>query len=98
MDMTRKFIQMGMTRAKRYANHKGGKKYAVDGSEMEKGLEFEGKREKEMASEVFREVWNRCRRDEGYARLREEWRKSKKEWEAGGGGVVVKQEVKEEED
>lgn len=24
-DMTRKFIQMGMTRAKRYANHKGGK-------------------------------------------------------------------------
>lgn len=26
-DMTRKFIQMGMTRAKRYANHKGGRKY-----------------------------------------------------------------------
>lgn len=25
--MTRKFIQMGMTRAKRYANHKGGRKY-----------------------------------------------------------------------
>ena len=24
-DMTRKFIQMGMTRAKRYANHKGGR-------------------------------------------------------------------------
>lgn len=24
-DMTRKFIQMGMTRARRYANHKGGK-------------------------------------------------------------------------
>ena len=24
-DMTRKYIQMGMTRAKRYANHKGGR-------------------------------------------------------------------------
>ncbi|KAH6949648.1 hypothetical protein BKA56DRAFT_638810 [Ilyonectria sp. MPI-CAGE-AT-0026] len=27
MDMTRKFIQMDMTRAKRYANHAGGRKY-----------------------------------------------------------------------
>ena len=26
-DMARKFIQMGYTRARRYANHKGGKKY-----------------------------------------------------------------------
>ena len=28
MDMARKFLQMGYTRARRYANHKGGKKYA----------------------------------------------------------------------
>ena len=34
-DMTRKFIQMGMTRAKRYANHKGGRKY--DRTGLEKG-------------------------------------------------------------
>ncbi|KAI0394936.1 hypothetical protein F5Y17DRAFT_234045 [Xylariaceae sp. FL0594] len=27
MDMARKFVQMGMTRAKRYANHAGGRKY-----------------------------------------------------------------------
>ena len=26
-DMVRKFLQMGWTRARRYANHKGGKKY-----------------------------------------------------------------------
>ena len=26
-DMARKFLQMGYTRARRYANHKGGKKY-----------------------------------------------------------------------
>ncbi|MEO5949961.1 MAG: DUF4385 domain-containing protein [Candidatus Saccharimonadales bacterium] len=30
MDMARKFLQMGYTRSRRYANHKGGKKY--DGS------------------------------------------------------------------
>ena len=27
MDMSRKFLQMGYTRAMRYAKHKGGKKY-----------------------------------------------------------------------
>ncbi|MCJ1366135.1 hypothetical protein MMC16_005260 [Acarospora aff. strigata] len=37
MDMARKFIQMGMTRAKRYANYKGGRKYDREsGRELEK--------------------------------------------------------------
>src|SRR5688500_14380897 len=27
MDMTRKFLQMGFTRARRYANHRSGRKY-----------------------------------------------------------------------
>ncbi|KAM3424028.1 hypothetical protein BST61_g11421 [Cercospora zeina] len=35
-DMARKFIQMGMTRAKRYANHAGGKKYAKSSLELER--------------------------------------------------------------
>ena len=40
-DMARKFIQMGYTRARRYANYKGGKKYAknpqkTDSPEAEK--------------------------------------------------------------
>ena len=32
MDMCRKFLEMGFTRARRYANHKDGKKYNDDGS------------------------------------------------------------------
>ena len=37
-DMSRKFIQMGMTRAKRYANHRGGRKYErVKGMKGEEG-------------------------------------------------------------
>ena len=81
MDMTRKFLQMGMTRAKRYANHKGGKKYGEDGKEKEKGVEFEGKREKEEASRVFREVWERAKRYEGYKKRKEQFLKEQKEWD-----------------
>ena len=31
MDMCRKFLEMGFTRARRYANHKDGKKYDSQG-------------------------------------------------------------------
>ena len=32
MDMCRKFLEMGFTRARRYANHRDGKKYDEDGN------------------------------------------------------------------
>jgi hypothetical protein len=54
MDMTRKFIQMGMTRAKRYANHAGGRKYSKDtGDELPQSKSHQGKEEKEEASRIF---------------------------------------------
>ena len=34
MDMTRKFLQMGYTRSRRYANHKSGRKYEKDSKEI----------------------------------------------------------------
>jgi hypothetical protein len=34
MDMARKFLQMGFTRARRYANHKSGRKWSPDRSEV----------------------------------------------------------------
>ena len=37
MDMARKFLQMGFTRSRRYANHKGGKKYDGPVPEDKKG-------------------------------------------------------------
>ncbi len=37
-DMARKFLQMGFTRARRYANHKGGKKYEKGGKDHTEGL------------------------------------------------------------
>ncbi|OAK93470.1 hypothetical protein IQ06DRAFT_382802 [Phaeosphaeriaceae sp. SRC1lsM3a] len=82
MDMARKFLQMGMTRAKRYANHKGGRKYdKKTGVELEKSTGHEGREEKEEASRVFREVWERARAYEGYGAKKERWVKEKKEWE-----------------
>lgn len=75
-DMTRKYIQMGMTRARRYANHKGGRKYGKDGKVLKKweGDDADGKRkEKEEASEIFKGYWRRCTADEQYKKLKQEW-------------------------
>lgn len=80
-DMTRKFIQMGMTRSRRYANHKGGGKYGKDGEELDKwtGEDLSGKRaEKEVASSIFKEYWLRCTRDGSYKDVKEKWLAEKK--------------------
>ncbi|KAL9089952.1 MAG: hypothetical protein Q9165_005481 [Trypethelium subeluteriae] len=83
MDMCRKFIQMGMTRAKRYANHKGGRKYDKNsGKELEK-KDHDGRKEKEEASRIFREVWERCKRNEAYVKRKEEFLREQREWDKG---------------
>ncbi|MCJ1231559.1 hypothetical protein MMC12_008236 [Toensbergia leucococca] len=82
MDMTRKFIQMGMTRAKRYANHQGGRKYdKTSGKLLEKSKGHQGKEEKEEASRIFREVWDLCKSHEGYLRRKEQFIIEQKEWD-----------------
>lgn len=80
-DMTRKFIQMGMTRARRYANHKGGRKYGKDGEVLAKWTDDDAgghRKEKEEASNVFKEYWQRCTRDKSYRELKEAWSAEKK--------------------
>ena len=62
MDMARKFIQMGYTRARRYSNHKGGRKYDADGTELPRGVD----EEKAAAAAVFKAYWDRLREDEDY--------------------------------
>ena len=41
MDMSRKFLQMGYTRSRRYANHKSGKKYDANGEVMAREVDSE---------------------------------------------------------
>ncbi|EBS7471879.1 DUF4385 domain-containing protein [Salmonella enterica] len=62
MDMARKFIQMGYTRARRYASYKGGKKYAEDGSLNTRGNDPI----KAAAATVFKSWWDKIRQDEDY--------------------------------
>ncbi|EMY6591446.1 DUF4385 domain-containing protein [Salmonella enterica] len=62
MDMARKFIQMGYTRARRYADYKGGKKYAEDGSLNTRGNDPI----KAAAATVFKGWWDKIRQDEDY--------------------------------
>ncbi|KAI1338796.1 hypothetical protein F5Y15DRAFT_416566 [Xylariaceae sp. FL0016] len=84
MDMTRKFIQMGMTRAKRYANHAGGRKYQKGTrKELPKSATHKDKEEKEAASQVFRQVWERCKGHEGYRRRKEDFLAEQVRWNRG---------------
>lgn len=89
MDMARKFIQMGMTRSKRYANYKGGRKYVYgkeEGVQNEKSRGHDGKKEKEEASQIFREVWERCKEHEGYQEMKKDFLREQKEWIQKGEG------------
>ena len=70
MDMSRKFLQMGYTRSRRYANHKSGTKYAVDGTV----LPFINDPIKAASAEIFYEVWQRAEADSIYADLKLHWK------------------------
>lgn len=80
MDMTRKFIQMGYTRAKRYANHKGGRKYDKDHEILPNSKDHADKADKEEASGIFKDVLEQCKADETYLRLKDEFQKELKEF------------------
>lgn len=82
MDMARKFIQMGFTRSRRYANHAGGRKYASKDSkkQLPRSDDHKGKKEKEATAEIFREYWDKCKAHEGYQLKKEAFQKELKEW------------------
>lgn len=71
MDMARKFLQMGYTRARRYANHKGGRKYAADGKTV---LPRAPDPVKARAARHFQEKWRLARGDADYRRLKQRHR------------------------
>ncbi|WP_049891519.1 DUF4385 domain-containing protein [Natronococcus amylolyticus] len=72
MDMARKYLQMGYTRAMRYAKYSGGTKYGDDGEELEP--EQWADEEKREAALVFEEYWERVREDERYRNAKERHR------------------------
>lgn len=66
MDMSRKFLQMGYTRSRRYANYKGGRKYDKNGDIKERDIDSE----KAESASIFEEKWIKVREDEEYLKLK----------------------------
>jgi hypothetical protein len=74
-DMARKFLQMGFTRARRYANHQGGKKYQGPVPMDQKGLSGAHGREelprindpvKAEAARIFKQKWDQAEANPQY--------------------------------
>ena len=75
MDMCRKFLEMGFTRARRYANHKDGKKY--DENRNVKPQEPDAlTSDKARSARIFKEVRDRVASDSVYQRMRKLWREN----------------------
>ena len=73
-DMARKFLQMGYTRARRYANYKGGRKY--DGLHGYAPLPRDtGDPLKAESARIFHARWQAAETDPRYAALKLDWKR-----------------------
>lgn len=81
MDMARKFLQMGYTRSRRYANHKSGKKYDGPVPDDKKGVSGAHGREqlprnedpvKAESARIFYEQWQKAKADPVYQQMIQE--------------------------
>ena len=78
-DMARKFLQMGYTRSRRYANHKSGRKYKSNPQkESSKEAQLEARKDilpnevdpiKAESAAIFKEKWTQAKTDEKYLQL-----------------------------
>jgi hypothetical protein len=74
-DMARKYLQMGFTRARRYTNYKGGKKYdsTHDYTPLERGT---GDPEKALSADIFYKKWQEAEENVIYKDLKTKWKKN----------------------
>ncbi len=72
-DMARKYLQMGYTRARRYANYKGGKKYDAENNytQLERGT---GEPQKAESAKIFYDQWKAAEANLTYAKMKKEWK------------------------
>ena len=73
MDMARKFLEMGFTRARRYANHHDGRKYTETGEVRPQETDALHC-EKSAAAKVFKGIRDKAAYDPEYQRQRKQWR------------------------
>ena len=74
MDMCRKFLEMGFTRARRYANHNSGRKYKKGTREvLPQEPDHETSKYAESAK-TFKKVRDIVAKSDVYIKMRKEWR------------------------
>ena len=75
MDMCRKFLEMGFTRARRYANHNDGKKYDSEGNVRPQEPDHATSKYAQSAG-IFKKVRDVVAKSEIYVSMRKKWRAS----------------------
>ena len=73
MDMCRKFLEMGFTRARRYANHRDGKKYDIEGNVIPQEPDALTC-DKAISARIFKQMRDEVAYDSVYQSMRKEWR------------------------
>ena len=73
MDMCRKFLEMGFTRSRRYANHHTGKKYDDEGNVRPQEPDHATCKYAESAK-IFKRVRDIVAKNETYVMMRKQWR------------------------
>ena len=73
MDMCRKFLEMGFTRARRYANHNSGKKYDNEGNVRPQEPDHATSKYAKSAT-IFKKVRDIVAKNETYVKMRKQWR------------------------
>tara|TARA_R100000664_G_C2697274_1_gene99011 strand:+ start:250 stop:702 length:453 start_codon:yes stop_codon:yes gene_type:complete len=68
-DMAKKYLHMGFTRARRYANHRSGKKYSNNGSILPQEPDALTC-EKAQSAKIFYDSWKEARENKFYLELK----------------------------
>jgi hypothetical protein len=76
MDMARKFLEMGFTRARRYANHSSGRKYDKTSGKVRPQEKDWRTSTKAKSAAIFKQMREKVTNDAIYQSLRKQWRAS----------------------
>ena len=76
MDMCRKFLEMGFTRARRYANHNSGRKYKKGTKEVLPQEPDHATSIYAQSAGIFKKVRDIVAKSEIYVTMRKQWRSS----------------------
>ena len=76
MDMCRKFLEMGFTRSRRYANHNSGRKYKKGTKQILPQEKDHATSKYAQSARIFKHVRDLVAKSDDYVRMRKEWRSS----------------------